>query len=108
VSLQAGGIGVMTATIWPTHIGVLNVMGHEPWGFTPYKREQIYWELLDGILTGHIKTKIQVPAGEYSAMIFSHHPTSGLLVGLPKRWEHPLRFTDEGEIDIHGIVREDF
>lgn len=105
---ETQGEGVLSFQAWPTHVGVVDLTGHEPWQHTDYHREQLHWEMIDGVLTGRIRKKISVPAGEYLAMVFTYHPTSPLLAAPPSRWQHPLRFDGEAEIEIYGIVQEDF
>ena len=101
------GEGTFTARVWPTHVGVQDTFGVEPWKYPDYHRAQIMWDECDGQIVGRTAQAVLVPPGEFTHLAFAHHPTSGLLMAV-NQLHHPFRFYEEGQIMLHGIVEEDF
>lgn len=111
--LASGGVGVLGAIVWPTHLGA--VTGHpgpgpkpanEPTDSPDYERGQIEWMLeTSGPFAGEIvgRALLNVPAGVYEYLVFCHGPGS-----LPKminatKFEHPLVYEKAGVMEVYPI-----
>lgn len=101
------GHGKFSAMVWPTYVGVLNHIGGEPWSDPDYRRSPIVWETVAGLIMGHIREKLLVPAGTYTHFAFCYHPSNMNIAAL-LTLDHPFHFTAPGEIDLTGITEEDF
>lgn len=102
-----GGEARLTVTVWPTHVGVQDDLGVEPWRYPDYHRSQIMWDECNGEIVGRTSKPILVPAGEFPYLVFAHHPTTGLVLAVTQL-HHPFRFYAPSDIMLHGIVEEDF
>jgi hypothetical protein len=96
--------GVLSAVVWPTFVGVLDVLGAEP--VEDYRRGQIYWATAeDGVIYG--RAQILVPGGFYTHLAYYHHPVSLFMVGH-QVIDHPFDFRVPGQIDLDRITEADF
>jgi hypothetical protein len=96
--------GVLSAVVWPTYVGALDVSGAEPDG--DYQRGQIVWQPDDqGTVRG--RSRILVPKGFYTHLAFYHHPSIALICGL-QVIDHPFDFRVAGQIDLEDITQADF
>lgn len=98
--------GIFSATVWPTHIGALTIDGNEPISNPDYQRGQIAWRVADnGMVVGY--GEAAVPAGEWSHVIFCHHPSAPSFVSVLKL-AHPLRLQRPGVVRLDQISESDW
>lgn len=88
--------GTMSATVWPTHLGIGTP---EPAG--DYQRAQIHWELVADQPVGH--ARIWLPAGDYTDLVYAHAPAGVLSVSHTAPLPHPLHWPKSDWIDITNI-----
>jgi hypothetical protein len=100
--------GTLGLTVWPTYVGVsagapaggLHWEPHDVY----YQRGQITWALEAEQIVG--RAKIYAPAGQYTHLVYFHHPEDPQSVGsvqLP----HPVVFDTPGVIDVYPITNTD-
>jgi hypothetical protein len=99
--------GLLTFTVWPTHVGVTDAAGCEPWDDLDYTRAQIRWATAGDALYGSAGP-ILLPAGEFTHLVFAHHPASPLLLAVTPL-AHPFRFYTPGNsITLARLELADF
>ncbi len=100
------GDGTLTMVVWPTHVGAVNAKGEEPMSSAEYQRGQIKWSVNEqGKLVGNVR--VLVPAGEWTHVIYTHHPTTPGFITAQKL-AHPLITAGSGgEIGLLDITEED-
>jgi hypothetical protein len=100
-----GGVGTFSVVVWPTHAGAVNVKGEEPMLDLNYKRGQIYWATNeDGKIRG--RAKIEVPAGEWMWIIYTHNPLEPGFITAQKL-AHPLVLFEPGNIELFEITEDE-
>lgn len=98
------GDGTLTLIVWPTHVGVATEAG-EPGTSADYERGQVDWQPdINGEIIG--RALINVPAGEYTHLVYFHCPLGGRHSTI-KQMEHPLRMPTTGVVEIYPIVNGD-
>lgn len=103
--MSGGGDGTLGFIVWPTHCGAVNDRGEEPMGDPDYGRGQINWALNEqGRLVG--RTRVNVPAGDWTHLIYTHNPTQPGYITAQKL-AHPLRMSAKGTIDLMDITDDD-
>lgn len=103
--MSGGGDGVLAFVVWPTHAGAVNWRGEEPMFQPEYCRGQISWDMGDdGKLRG--RAHIEVPAGEWTHIIYSHDPYKPGFVTAQKL-AHPLVLDEAGCIDLTEITEDE-
>lgn len=98
------GRGILTAVVWPTHIGVVGPDGVEPVGDPEYQRGQITWAVVDDVLEG--MGLVETPAGEWTHVVYGHHPVQGEICNVQK-FAHPFVFHEPGIITLAKITEHD-
>lgn len=107
MSVDLAALGTLHAAVWPVYVGVQDVWAVEPWGYADYERAQILWENAGENLYGRTMREILVPAGEFTHLVFTHHPSSPLYCAITPL-AHPFVFHEPSQIRLEQIVREDF
>lgn len=73
--------------VWPTYAGLARADGSEIMSDPDYSRGQIHWETIGDTITGH--AAVMVPDGEYTHIIYTHHPTEAKILSAQKL-KHPV------------------
>jgi len=99
------GEGTLSFVIWPAYAGAANEDGTEPVSDPDYQRGQISWKVTtqDKILG---RTRIQLPAGVWTHILYTHHPSEPLVITAAKL-AHPIVLHQAGYIDLTDITEED-
>jgi hypothetical protein len=99
------GIGKLGVTVWPTHAGAVDERGVEPLSHRDYQRGQIDWGKNEqGRIVGNVK--IEVPPGNWTHIVYSHHPSSPMFITAQKL-SHPFNLPQGGAIRLLDITDED-
>jgi hypothetical protein len=97
--------GILSAIVWPTHVGAVNADGIEPMHDHDYRRGQIRWgRTIPGNIIG--RATVLVPAGEWTHIVYCYHPTKPVIVQTQKL-AHPLVLAAAGDITLDGIGFDD-
>ena len=104
-TLPGGGEGTLGFVVWPTHAGAVDGQGREPMFGLEYARGQINWNLNEqGKIVGN--TRIQVPAGDWTWIIYTHNPHNPGFI-TAKKLAHPLVLHEPGFIDLMDITEDE-
>lgn len=98
--------GVLSFTVWPTHVGITDAAGLEPWADLDYTRAQINWATDGDVMLGSAGP-ILLPAGRFTHLVFAHHPTSALLLAVTPL-QHPFDFRAPAQIHLERLELADF
>lgn len=104
MELTTPGVGILSATIWPTYLGAVKDDGSEPISSPDYQRGILFWDVEAGVLLGH--GRILVPAGEWTHIIYCHHPSLPTFVAS-QRLAHPIVLDAPGDIAMERITEAD-
>lgn len=101
--------GVLALTVWPAYVGLgwIDPAGApvEPDTNPDYQRGQITWRAGDdGGPVGH--GRVQVPAGDYTVIVYAQAPAGGLSVSGARLLAHPLTLTEATPIDVAEITAQ--